>query len=178
MAHSPSDREAALMACAKGDQKAFQDLYHHEAPHMLALCLKLLPQRAAAEGLLQETFVLIWKNADSFDPALSSARAWMYSILRYRALGRLRQPGRSRQLDEPWNDTLPQNAPAAGDQPAVAPALAILQQLSEPERRAILMAYYGGYSYEQIAVRLKRSAIQVKTAVQQGLQRISRHTPA
>lgn len=170
MAVSLRDSKTDLMACAKGEQKAFQNLYLREAPHMLALCLKLLPQRAQAEDLLRETFVLIWKNADSFDPALSSARAWMYSILRYRALARLRQPGRNRPSDEPsWPEAIPDQAD---------PTLLALAQLDETPRKALFMAYYGGYNYEQIAAELKQPAGTIKRAVCEGLQRISEHSPA
>src|SRR5690606_12461691 len=82
MAVPPFDHETALLACAQGDQHAFQDLYLQEAPRMLALGLKMLGERASAEDLVRDAFILIWKNAESFDPQTSSARAWMHSILR------------------------------------------------------------------------------------------------
>jgi RNA polymerase sigma-70 factor (ECF subfamily) len=94
MALAPVDYDAALRACARGDENAFQRLYENEAPRMLALGLSMLGQRASAEELLRDTFTLIWKNADSFDEGSGTGRAWMYSILRYRALKRLRQAAR------------------------------------------------------------------------------------
>src|SRR3546814_2338933 len=78
MAVPPFDYDAALLACAAGDQNAFQNLYRHEAPRMLALGLKMLSQRATAEDLVRDAFILIWKNASSYDPAMGDARAWMY----------------------------------------------------------------------------------------------------
>ncbi|SHI37583.1 sigma factor [Pollutimonas bauzanensis] len=169
MAVSPFDYEAALLACASGDQNAFQSLYQHESPQMLALCLKMLAQRSSAEDLMRDTFVSIWKNAQSYDPSLGAARAWMYSIMRYRALNRLRQPGRLRSADTPWNDTLP------GVGPAHKPASSLLRAISgldEAQRQPILMAFYNGYTYDQIAARLKKPAAQVKIQVRTGLQRI------
>lgn len=170
MAVPPFDYEAALMACAHGDQDAFQDLYLHESPRMLALCQKMLSQNSSAEELMRDTFVTIWKNAQSYDPSLGAARAWIYSIMRYRALNRLRQSGRLRPADAEWNDSLPN---AGAEQTLSESGLArAISSLDETQRRPILMAFYNGYTYEQIAARLKTPAAQIKTQVQAGLRQI------
>src|SRR3546814_754104 len=142
MAVPPFDYDAALLACAAGDQNAFQNLYRHEAPRMLALGLKMLSQRATAEDLVRDAFILIWKNASSYDPAMGDARAWMYSIARYRALSRLRQAGRLRPGDTQGLDTLPGNeAHAAAD--SVVGAIA---SMDESRRGPLHMAFSGGYT--------------------------------
>src|SRR5690554_4886658 len=81
MEAAPFDHAAALIACSRGDQAAFHRLYDHEAPHMLALCKRLLP--ADAEGLLHDAFALIWRNADQYDAGMGPARPWIYSVLRH-----------------------------------------------------------------------------------------------
>lgn len=167
----PFDYESALLACARGDQNAFQSLYQHEAPRMLALSSRMLPQRAAAEELVRDAFVLIWKNAESYDPGLSTARAWMYSIMRYRALNRLRQAGRLRSGETQWTDTLPHTRPTGNTQPPEGLAYAI-SELDETQRKPLLMAFYNGYTYEQMASRLKVPAAQLKARVHAGLKRI------
>lgn len=168
--------EAALLACARGDQHAFQDLYHHEAPRMLALSLKMLTERTSAEELVRDAFVLIWKNAESYDPQTSTARAWMQSILRYRALGRLRQAGRVRPGLASWSDLLPTLPPARETPPSSL--LHALALLDDTQRQAILMAFYNGYNYEQIAERLKIDAVALKTQVQAGLDQITEQQQA
>lgn len=167
MAFAPVDYDAALRACARGDENAFQRLYEHEAPRMLALGLSMLGQRASAEELLRDTFTLIWKNADSFDEGSGTGRAWMYSILRYRALKRLRQAARNPLPDAGIGDDIPDGGGSGG-----APDGSLLEALShldETQRLPILMAFYKGYTYEQIALRMKIPAIQLKTRVQVGL---------
>ncbi|WP_353150185.1 sigma-70 family RNA polymerase sigma factor [Pollutimonas bauzanensis] len=170
MAVPPFDYEAALLACARGDQNAFQELYQHESPRMLALCTRMLTQSNSAEELMRDTFVSIWKNAQSYDPSLGAARAWIYSIMRYRALNRLRQSGRLRPTAVAWNDSLP-NPESVHALPESGLAHAI-SRLDEDQRRPILMAFYNGYTYEQIATRLKAPAAQIKMQVQEGLRQI------
>lgn len=166
MAVPPFDYDAALLSCATGDQNAFQNLYRHEAPRMLALSLKMLGQRSSAEDLVQDAFILIWKNAGSYDPAMGGARAWMYSITRYRALSRLRQAGRPRSGDSPWTDTLPSDG-ASADADSVA---GIIAALDESRRKPLLLAFYNGYNYEQIAARLNTPARQVRQDTQDALK--------
>jgi RNA polymerase sigma-70 factor (ECF subfamily) len=162
------DYEAKLVACAQGDRKAFQELFRQESPRMLALAIKMLSQRADAEEVVRDSFVLIWKNAASYEASLGTARAWIYSIMRYRILNRLRQSGRHVPADAEWIDTLPDN-PAV--EPEGANHLASdLAQLDDVQRRPILMAFYNGFTYEQIAARLAIPAIQIKTHVRAGLR--------
>lgn len=172
MAVPPFDYQASLLACAQGDQAAFQQLYEQEAPHMLALCAAMLSQPSAAEEIVRDAFVLIWKNASSYDPKIGSARAWMYSIARYRALNRLRQSGPAISADARSTDSLPDtalhdNAPQNGLGKQLA-------ELDETQRRPILMAFYNGSTYEQIATRLGMPADVVRANVQAGLHTLGR----
>ena len=163
------DYEAGLAACTRGDQAAFQELFRQESPRMLALAAKMLSRRADAEELVRDSFVLIWKNAGSYDPSMGPARAWIYSILRYRLLQQLRQPGRISGSDDAWIDTLPDAAaPAADAAPdEVAQRLAALD---DAQRRPIMMAFYNGLTYEQIAARLATPVDQIKAQVRAGLR--------
>lgn len=170
MSVPPFDYEARLAACAQGDQTAFQELFRQESPRMLALAVKMLSQRADAEELVRDSFVLIWKNAASYDPAMGPARAWIYSILRYRVLHRLRQSARALRPDSAWIDTLPDtlaSTTAQGEPDEMAQRLA---QLDDEQRRPILMAFYNGLTYEQIAARLATPAAQIKAQVRAGLR--------
>ena len=174
MAISPFDHDAALLACAQGDERAFQTLYRHEAPHMLALALKMLGQRAAAEELVRDAFVLIWKNADGYDKQMSTGRAWMYSILRYRALGRLRQSGGSAAGNSRWADPLPDLDKQAG-QGGLVGAIA---GLDESQRKPLLMAFYNGCTYEQMSARLNIPGTRIRAQLQAGLGQIAERHPA
>lgn len=154
MAVSPFDYEARLAACVQGDQAAFHELYKHESPRMLALCTKMLSQRADAEEIVRDAFVLVWKNASNYDPNMGTARAWIYSIMRYRVLNRLRQSGRATPTDSEWVDTLPDAL--VSDSGAEPTGLTqCVAKLDDAQRRPILMAFYNGFTYDQIAARLK-----------------------
>ncbi|HWK62800.1 MAG TPA: sigma-70 family RNA polymerase sigma factor [Eoetvoesiella sp.] len=154
------DYEAALAACARGSQAALRDLYHRETPQMLALATRMLADGSAAEAVVRDTFVLIWKNAASYDPQAGTARAWIYSIMRYRAMNRLRQSGRIVPAAKAgWQARLPVLSNTADS----APLARTLNKLEQAQRLPILMAYYGGLNYEQIGALLHMPQEQVKS---------------
>jgi len=177
MVVSPFDYEGRLAACASGDQKALQELYDKEAPHMLALCIKMLSQRDDAEEVVRDIFVLVWKNAANYDPELGTARAWIYSIMRYRILNRLRQSGRPEPAEAEWIDTLPDGIPVRDDTES-SRMMQRLAHLDDHQRRPILMAFYNGFTYDQIATRLAIPVAQVKTHVRSGLHVLLENEPA
>jgi RNA polymerase sigma-70 factor (ECF subfamily) len=173
MAVPPFNYEAALAACAQGDESAFKQLYQQESPHMLALCTAMLAKSGDAEEMVRDSFMLIWKNADSYDPAVGTARAWIYSIMRYRVLNRLRQSGRPVAGDASLIDTLP--VPLANTAQSLRPALVQqLARLDERQRRPILMAFYNGLTYEQIAARLALPIAQTRQHVRAGLSALQK----
>ena len=85
-----SDLNRALGLCAGGDRSALRVVYDSEAPRMLGVAMRLLRRRALAEEAVHDTFLQIWRKADSFDPMKGDARSWLYAILRNRALNILR----------------------------------------------------------------------------------------
>lgn len=165
MTVSVFDYEAELGACAAGDRSAFLALYTQEAPAMFTLAYHMLG--TAAADVVHEAFVLIWRNAAGYSPTLGTARAWMYSILRYRALKRLRDERRG------------------GAQPAAAQALPALRPSSEsgavagvlaalpaPQLEALLQAYLHGGDYAHIADQLDRSEPDIQASIESALAHI------
>lgn len=169
MTQSSFDHDAHLIAVAQGDHQAFVALYQYEAPHMLSLAKRMLGRSADAQDAVQDTFVLIWKHAENCDTSMTSARAWIYSIFRHRAMRTLREPGRMAPVASSWTDHLP--ARPAKDAPP-DPVYAALQHLDGSQRRPLLMAYYHGYNPRQIAAKLGSTAEQVQRHIQQGLRTI------
>lgn len=156
------DYEANLAACANGSQAALRDLYHQESPHMLALATRTLADSHDAQAIVRDTFVLVWKNAANYDPEAGTARAWIYSIMRYRIMNRLRQSGRpTPAMKAGWPATLP----AMTDSRDAPPLVRVLEGLDEAQRLPVLMAYYGGLSYEQIATATKTTQEHVRANV-------------
>ena len=85
---------ALLVRVAQGDRDAFEHLYRVTSARLLGVCLRLVPDRAEAEDVLQDVYVAAWRKAPQFDPARASAAVWLASIARHRAIDRLRaNPG-------------------------------------------------------------------------------------
>lgn len=169
MTVSVFDFEAELGACAAGDRAAFLALYRQESPAMRALALAMLDDPDAADTVLHETFVLIWRNAAGYSPAIGTARAWIYSILRYRASAHARQmraEGRHPAENTPLPRLdLPPDAPAG----TVAGALA---SLPGPQLDALLQAYLHGGDPAHIAARLDRSEPDIEASLDAALTHI------
>ncbi len=91
MAVSSFNYNHILLRCGQGDAAALTALFNHESAVMLSLAQQLLDDTAKAHQALHDVFVMVWKHADHFDPNAGSARAWVYSILRYRLMRELRQ---------------------------------------------------------------------------------------
>lgn len=171
MVDSTFDYQFALSECAQGDPLALQRLYTQEAPRMLALAGIMLGDQAAAQNAVHDAFVLVWKNAGSYDPRTGSARAWIYSIMRYRTLSLLRR-----------------NPPPASSPPAtpnVQPAregdagmAAALARQPENLRKPVLMAFYNGLSYPDIAARLGCSVAELRRRVRSCLRSLREREPA
>jgi len=168
------DYESTLEACARDDERAFHALYRQEAPQMLGLAISLLGQRDPAEDCLHDAFVQIWRNAGRFQRSLGSGRAWIYSILRYRALNQLRQRGRTVELSDEIADHLVEESLSAAqqhEQQADKRHLrGCLQKLERPRRHPILLAFYRGLTHEQIAARLTTPLGTIKGRIRSGLR--------
>tara|TARA_R110000782_G_scaffold76529_1_gene152269 strand:+ start:410 stop:667 length:258 start_codon:yes stop_codon:yes gene_type:complete len=85
MEHNTFDYEGAL--------EAFERLYQQESGQLLGLAITLLGRRDQAEDCVHDALMKVWSNAHRFDRTLGQGRAWIYSILRYRALNQLRNRG-------------------------------------------------------------------------------------
>lgn len=168
------DYDHTLEACARRDERAFQALYRQESAQMLGLAISLLGQRDAAEDCLHDTFVQIWRNAGRFQRSLGSGRAWIYSILRYRALNQLRQRGRTVALADDIADHLVDDSLSAAQQHEQQSNRRhlrdCLQKLERPRRHPVLLAFYRGLTHEQIAERLATPLGTIKGRIRSGLR--------
>lgn len=152
------DYEAALLACAAGNRQSFRALYEREAPKMLGVAMRLLRRQSLAEDAVQDAFVNIWNKAASFDPQAGSARGWMYTILRNRALNMLRGEGRLDHRDdfEPLGLTSQDEDPeTVMAQLSDVSALRRCLETLDPQRRAVVMlAFIHGLTHGELAGRL------------------------
>jgi len=158
MASPASDLNDALGRCARGDRLALRAIYDSEAPRMLGVAIRLLRRRALAEEAVHDTFLQVWRKADSFDPARGDARSWLYAILRNRALNILRGETRTDLVedfepmglasDEENAETVMMRLSDTGN------LKRCLERLEPSRRQAITLAYIHGLSHGELAGRL------------------------
>ncbi len=174
MTESPDDfdYEAALQACARGDQYALRAIYERERRWLMAVALRITRRREVAEEVLHDAFLQIWSKAGTFDAALGSARGWIYTVVRHRALNFARSSQRSVNVDD---EALVKLADAQvawrnDDRDVDAGALAeCLDRLDERKRHCIVLAFVEGYSHDELAARLAAPLGTVKSWIRRGL---------
>lgn len=176
MAPAPSlfDYDAAVQACARGERFALRALYQREAGWLLGVARRIVRDAELAEDVLQDAFVQIWQHANSFDAQLGSARGWIYTIVRHRALKALRDAGREQTMD-------PQDLTDLADarqHPGVEGNLRALdtdslerclQRLDAPRRACVVHAFVDGLTHEQIARQLDTPLGTVKSWIRRSL---------
>lgn len=171
------DHEKALEACANGERDAFKRLYDEEARWLLGVAMRIVQDRQLAEEVLQESFVQIWTKAAQFDPALGSARGWIYAIVRNRCLSEVRRPGFVRRVEV---DDIEQaadqqtvlsdaNRLSYADQTAAIALEKCLDQLEEDRRACIEAAYLDGYTQAELASRFDKPLGTIKSWIRRGL---------
>jgi RNA polymerase sigma-70 factor (ECF subfamily) len=173
----PAGPDELLRLVARGDERAFSALYETLAPRVYGLARRVLRDPAQAEEVAQEALVEVWRTASRFDPAKGSATAWVLTITHRRAVDRVRsaQAGADRErriaassVDTPYDDVV-EEVTASLEQQQVRRCLKALTDL---QREAITLAYYGGYTYREVAELLDTALPTVKTRMRDGLIRM------
>ncbi|MEL6766974.1 MAG: sigma-70 family RNA polymerase sigma factor [Pseudomonadota bacterium] len=160
------------MLTADGDNRAFATLYGLMAPKLFGLCLRITRKRELAEDALQEAFVHIWREAWRFDPERGRASAWVTVVVRNRAVDVLRKRGRGVLGREVGDDALAVIADpkAVTDGGVELMALArCLGRLDDRGQELVLLAYYEGWTREELAERIGAPVNSVKTWLRRGL---------
>ena len=163
-----------LAATARGDRQAFSELYRLTRGRLYAIALALLRRQDAAEEVLQETYLAVWRAASQYQPGRAPALVWLMAIARHRAIEWLRQ--RRRRAAEINAQSLADEALQIPDpQPSLlADPLAhaiqeCLRRLSAEQSRAIRLAFFQGCSHEELSARLQTPLGTVKSWVRRGL---------
>jgi RNA polymerase sigma-70 factor (ECF subfamily) len=153
------DEHASLIAaCASGRRESLRALYERESGPMIGAAMRIVRRREVAEEVVHDVFVQIWRHAGSFDPARGKGRAWMFTILRNRAISILRSASRELPTeDDALTSAVEKGAVSeeAYDRLGDGSALKRCLEGLEPKRRAgVLLAYVEGLSHGEIAARL------------------------
>ncbi len=165
---------------ARGDLQAFDVLYDRYARDVYALAVHVVP-RADAEEIVQDVFERIWRSAVRFDEERGSFVAWLMTIARNRVLDELRRQRTTRHSLEEIEEVLLHSAdPSVDLEESVwskqrrRAVLEALRALPEEQRRAVVLAYFGGLTRASIARELGWPLGTVKKRIQLGLQKLRR----
>ena len=175
-------RDAELMRrVADGSGEALGELHRRFARSVFRIAAQSL-DRAAAEDLVQDVFLAVWRNAGRFDPARGTVRAWILQIAHFRLLNELRRRSRHPQ-DHPQDgsdETLLDRVASSGTGPAEAASRrrrrdvieAALGQLTPPQREALGLVFLDDLTHEQAAAELGLPLGTAKTRIRTGLQKL------
>lgn len=169
--------EQSLVRAADGDERAFAEVYDATAPRVFGLVLRILVDRAQAEEVAQEVYLEAWRQAKRFDPERGAAISWLLQIAHARAIDRVRasQSQRDRDARIGLRDS-PVPVDLVAEQAEVsleaARARRALRELSDPQREAIELAYFGGLTQTEIAARVGAPLGTVKTRLRDGMVRL------
>lgn len=173
----------ALSRAAHGDQRAFAELYDMMSARVFGLILRVVIDRSQSEEVLQEVFLEAWQAAGSFDADRGRARSWLLTIAHRRAIDRVRasQASRRRDLAAGARDLAASRLGVEDEVELLVDggkALDALNALPEPQRRALVLTYFGGYSHSEVSALLGAPLGTVKTRIRDGLTRLRRELEA
>ena len=166
-----------LLRVAAGDQAAFARLYDMLSPRAFGLILRVLVDRSQSEEVLQEVFLEIWQSAARFAPNKGQGRSWVLTIAHRRAVDRVRSAQASTDRDvragfrdmDVAHDGVAEEVELRIEGQRVTEALSTLP---DPQREAITLAYFGGYSQSEIAALVGAPLGTIKTRMRDGLSRL------
>jgi RNA polymerase sigma-70 factor (ECF subfamily) len=167
--------EAVVALAARSDEVAFAELYDRYGRVAFGLALRVLRDETLAEDAVQEAFLAIWRGAARFLPERGKASTWILTLVHRRAVDLVRRENRRRT--EPLEER-EEAAPQASAEDVAWLRLerervqAALQKLPDPQREAIELAYYGGYTQAELAERLGQPLGTIKSRMFAGLTRL------
>jgi RNA polymerase sigma-70 factor (ECF subfamily) len=171
------DLEGLLERVTRGDTAAFEDLYERVAGSVFGIIRRVLRDPAQSEEVAQEVLVEIWRSASRFDRARGTATTWIHTMAHRRAIDRVRAAQASHDRDErvavrdhqPAYDVVAEAVVTRLEQEQVRRCL---ESLTDLQRESVTLAYYGGYSYGEVAGLLDAPLGTVKTRMRDGLIRL------
>ena len=173
---TPAELVWLLAAVAKGDEAAFERLYGATKAKLFGVVLRILRRQDLAEEVVQEAYVKIWHGAGQFNPGLASPITWMVSIARNRAIDLLRKRGEVSIEEEPAAMDVASDTPDPLERREMTEELKRLLgcvgRLEPDRQKLVLLAYYNGWSREQLAVKFEAPVNTVKTWLRRSMLEI------
>ncbi len=169
---SPLDEVGALLLrCAQGDGVAFRQLYEIQSATLYGVALRITRQPALAADAVHDAMLQVWRNAARFDPARGNARAWLLSLVRYRALDSVARVGREvLGVDVPEvADTDPDPLDRLLATRDGAALHQCLQEIEAERRNLVVLAFVEGLTHTEVAARVSQPLGSVKSGIRRAL---------
>ena len=169
------DPATLLALVARGDHAAFTTVYDQFAGPVYGLVRKVLRDPAQSEEVAQEVLLEVWRTASRFDPARGSAAAWVMTIAHRRAVDRVRSENAATAREQKLTlgpdtaEDVSELVETALDRQRVRRCMGSLSPL---QAESVKLAYYGGYTYPQVAELLGVPLGTIKTRIRDGLIRL------
>ena len=162
--------DAALIARMRaGDQTAMADLYDRYSGVVYGVALRVLANTTAAEDVVQEVFLQLWRNPQAFDADRGRLAPWLAVIARNRAIDHLRKRPLEDDIDELPISTGVDLEDEAARKLAIERVRGVLTQLPQDQRKALEMAFFEGMTHSEIAGKTGEPLGTVKTRIRTGL---------
>lgn len=165
-----------LSLAGRGDQSAFAELYDQLAPLLYGVVLKVVRDPSQSEEVTQEAFLELWRLAPRYDASRGSVRSWAVTLAHRRAIDRVRSEQASRDRTEREAHKRPIQSSDVAEQVVAnidgTRVRKALERLTEIQRQAVELAYFGGHSYREVALLLDVAEGTIKTRIRDGMIRL------
>jgi RNA polymerase sigma-70 factor (ECF subfamily) len=158
-----------MSAVGSGNEGAMAELYDRYSSIVYSVALRILGDAAAAEDVLQDVFMQLWRNPGAFDSNRGSLGPWLAVIARNRAIDSLRKRHTEADIDEVVVSVVPDMAGAAERSRAMEKVRGVLGAMPAAQRSALEMAYFEGLTHTEIAAKTGEPLGTVKTRIRTGL---------
>ena len=174
---APADPLGLLLTeVGRGNDDAFTRLYDEVASRVYGVVLRVVRDPSQAEEVAQEALVEVWRTAARFDSARGTASGWILTLAHRRAVDRVRAAqaatDRERRVAVPEAPAYDAVADEVAGRLEHQQVRRCLRALTDIQREAITLAYYGGQTYREVAVALDLALPTVKTRMRDGLIRL------
>jgi RNA polymerase sigma-70 factor, ECF subfamily len=170
--------EDLMQLVSKGDPRAFELLYDRHCSAAFSLAYRMTGRRGAAEDVVQEAFLSIWRSGARYDHTRGSVRTWVLGVVHHRAIDSLRRNLRhdtrrasDEGLEERFEAAERTDVQAARREEA-AEVRTALASLPAEQSKVIELAYFGGFSHSEIAGMLETPVGTVKGRIRLGLEKL------
>jgi RNA polymerase sigma-70 factor (ECF subfamily) len=160
---------ALVTAIRSGDQSAMAALYDRYSSIVYSVALRVLQDTGAAEDVLQDIFMQLWRRPGAFDSSRGNMGAWLAVIARHRAIDRLRRRRPESDIDDVVVSVEPDLASDADRTRAMDKIRGALQAMAAPQRSALEMAYFEGLTHVEISEKTGEPLGTIKTRIRTGL---------